>query len=241
MAPADTASRSRRVSRQPQLRHPLLAGAEVMRQLVTHDERDHPPQGLRITAEVALQRVAEDQDPMVVTLVGDRPPVVQAVVAVPPVAASVVGDDDGDVVLEHRPQMRGKLVERCGDETLDTVVMLGGVPVRRDAALKRGCFALHELDELDELLELLVGHLGDLAVRAAIGLRLHVRVHDHHRRQAERAPDQRQAQIAGAHREPRQLLGGRHRHEASDPPVLRQRRANRALGTPAVAVVAGLG
>src|SRR5215216_3740534 len=56
---------------QPQLADAQLVGAEMVRQLVAHGARDLRAQLVRIVAEVAQQRVAEDDDPVRVVVARD--------------------------------------------------------------------------------------------------------------------------------------------------------------------------
>jgi hypothetical protein len=49
---------------QPELADPELVGSEVMRELMAHRAGDLRAQLLRVVAEVAQQRVAEDDDPV---------------------------------------------------------------------------------------------------------------------------------------------------------------------------------
>ena len=55
----------------PSSRTPELVGAEVVRQLVAHGARDLVAQLVRVVAEVAQQRVAEDDDPVGVVVARD--------------------------------------------------------------------------------------------------------------------------------------------------------------------------
>src|SRR5688572_4432955 len=64
-------------SSQPELPHAQLVGAEVVGQLVAHRARDLGAQLCRIVAEVAQQRVPEDDDPVRVVVPRDGVPHVQ--------------------------------------------------------------------------------------------------------------------------------------------------------------------
>ena len=59
-------------------------------------------------SEVAQERVAEDHDPVVEVVLGDRVALVEAVGALAPAA---VGDDDRDV-LERPVELQRQLVDR---------------------------------------------------------------------------------------------------------------------------------
>ena len=73
--------------------------------------RDLRLEQLRVAPKVAHQRVAEDHDPVVEEIPGDRVALVQAVGALTP---SAVGDDDRDV-LERAVKLERKLVDRGAD------------------------------------------------------------------------------------------------------------------------------
>ena len=73
-------------------------------------------------AEVAQQRVAEDDDPVRVVVARRRVALVEAVGAV---AAALVGDHDRDVV-ERAQQQVGQVVERLADELLEVVAGCAG-------------------------------------------------------------------------------------------------------------------
>src|SRR5829696_2646801 len=80
---------------QPQLADAQLVGAEVVGQLVAHRARDLRAQLVRVVAEVAQQRVAEDDDPVRIVVARDGVAHVEPVCAM---AAALVGDHDRDVV-----------------------------------------------------------------------------------------------------------------------------------------------
>src|SRR5215210_7634071 len=102
---------------QPQLADAQLVGAEMVRQLVAHRARDLRAQLGRIVAEVAQQRVAEDDEPVRVVVARDGVAHVEPVRAVAP---ALVGDDDRDVVERAQQQVR-QVVERLAHELLEVL------------------------------------------------------------------------------------------------------------------------
>src|SRR5215213_9446245 len=97
---------------QAQLADPELVGAQVVRQLVPDRARDLRAQLVRVMAEVAQQRVAEDDDPVRVVVAGRGVPLVEPIGAV---AATLVGDHDRHVIERAQQQVR-QVVERLPDE-----------------------------------------------------------------------------------------------------------------------------
>ena len=142
----------------PSSRTPELVGAQVVRQLVAHRPRDLRAQLVRVVAEVAQQRVAEDDDAVRVVVARDAVALVEAVGAV---AAALVGDHDGDV-LERAQQQVGEVVERLAHELLE-VGRVARVELHELALVGLGgeVLAREPLAAADELLELLlVGGVG---------------------------------------------------------------------------------
>ena len=92
----------------PEPAHALLVPAEMVGELVADGARDLRPEQLGVVAEVAQQRVAEDHDPVVEVVLGDRVALVEAVRAPAPAA---VGDDDRDV-LERAVELERQVVDR---------------------------------------------------------------------------------------------------------------------------------
>src|SRR3954470_10964794 len=74
--------------------HAHLVEADVMGELVAHRARHLVAQQVGVVAEVAAQRVAEDDDPVVGVVAGGGVAHVQAVGTV---AAALAGDDDGGI------------------------------------------------------------------------------------------------------------------------------------------------
>ena len=72
---------------------------------------------VRVVAEVAHERVAEDDDAVVVVVARHGVALVEAVGALPPPA---VGDHDGDVVERAQEQVR-QVVERLAHQLLEVV------------------------------------------------------------------------------------------------------------------------
>src|SRR6185436_5531845 len=183
-------------SSQPQLADAELVGAEVVCQLVAHRARDLRAQLVRVVAEVAQQRVAEDDDPVRVVVAGRGVPLVEPVGAV---AAPLVGDHDGDVVERAQQQVR-EVVERLAHELLE----VGRVArVERHelvlAGLRREVLARELLRALDEQLEVLLV-LGVGVVGQPVGDEVHDDP-DHHDR-GERRRDQLHHLDRVARREP---------------------------------------
>ena len=106
---------------EPELAHAELVGAEVVGQLVAHRARHLVAQPLRVVAEVAQQRVAEDHDPVVEEVVGDGVALVEPVC--PPLATAVV-DDDRDV-LQRAVKLEREVVDRRAHERLEVVLVVG--------------------------------------------------------------------------------------------------------------------
>src|SRR4051812_2343404 len=94
--------------------HAALAPAEVVGQLVADGLGHLGLEELGIVAEVADERVAEDEDAVGEEVVGDAVALVHAVGAP---AAAAVRDDDGHV-LERAVRLQGEVVERRADQRL---------------------------------------------------------------------------------------------------------------------------
>src|SRR3954464_2969735 len=99
--------------------HAHLVEADVMGELVAHRARHLVAQQVGVVAEVAAQRVAEDDDPVVGVVAGGGVAHIQAVGAV---AAAMVGDDDGDV-LERVAEQVGQVVEGIAHELREVLVV----------------------------------------------------------------------------------------------------------------------
>src|SRR4051812_13008350 len=104
---------------QAEAAHAHLVEADVMGQLVAHGARDLVAQQVGVVAEVAAQRVAEDDDPVVGVVARGGVADVQAVGAVAP---ALVGEDDRHV-LEGVAQQVGQVVERVAHELLEVLVV----------------------------------------------------------------------------------------------------------------------
>src|SRR4051794_31152036 len=131
--------------------HAHLVEADVMGELVAHRARHLVAQQVGVVAEVAAQRVAEDDDPVVGVVAGGGVAHVQAVGAV---AAAVGGDDDGDV-LERVAQQVGQVVEGIAHELLEVLVVerveleeVDLVGIGGDAVAGQALGAAHDLLEL---------------------------------------------------------------------------------------------
>jgi len=224
---------------QAQPRDVALAGAEVVRELVAHDARDLAAQDVGIASEVAHQRVAEDHDAVGVSAIGDRAAHVQAVTAMGAVAASVVGDEHGDVSQELGPEMLGELVDGFEDESLEAVAVSrdGG----RSAAGGRRRRARLPLDRRDEALELGVGHRRHLALRAALGQRLDMRAERDERHEREHPCEEHEAAVAGQQREGADVTERDPCGPGGDRPAGRQRSARLALRRSPIALAASRG
>ena len=105
---------------EPELAHAELVGAEMVRQLVAHRAGDLVAQQVRVVPEVPQQRVAEDDDPVVVVVAGDRVALVEPVGAGLP---ALVGDDDRDAV-ERLDQQVGQVVQRLAHERVEVVAVV---------------------------------------------------------------------------------------------------------------------
>src|SRR5436305_5209870 len=102
---------------EPQPPYALLVPTQVVGQLVAHRPCDLGLQEIRVVAEVAQQRVAEDDDPVVEVVTRDRVPLVETVGAL---SAPAVGDDHGDV-LERAVELEREVVERGTDERAEVL------------------------------------------------------------------------------------------------------------------------
>ena len=105
---------SRRAPLEPEAADALLVPAEMVGELVAHGARDLLAQQLRVVTEVAHQRVAEDHDPVVEVVLGDRVALVEAVGAARPrpcAPRAAVGDDDRHV-LERAVELEREIVDR---------------------------------------------------------------------------------------------------------------------------------
>src|SRR5215211_5371733 len=195
---------------QPQLADAQLVGAEMVRQLVAHGARDLRAQLVRIVAEVAQQRVAEDDDPVRVVVARDGVAHVEPVGAVAP---ALVGDDDRDVVERAQQQVR-QVVERLAHELLE-VVRVARVE-RHELVLVgvgREVVARELLRALDEPLELLlVGGVG------VVGQPAGDEVHDDpdHDDRGERRRDQLHDLHGVARRQPARERGDQHPDRQGD-------------------------
>lgn len=105
----------------PKAADAALVPAEVMGELVTQGSLDLAGKEVAVVAEVALQRVAIDHDPVLVAFAGDTVPVVHAVGAM---LGAEIGDDDRDV-LEHLLKFLRQRVDGVGDEGFELVEVRG--------------------------------------------------------------------------------------------------------------------
>lgn len=113
-------------------------------------------QGLRIVAEVAHQRVAEDHYPVEHPVAGHSVTVVEPVG--PPTPTSV-GDDHGDVVVQRPPQLRCQSIQRINHQSVEVIGVLGIELVHRLAGLGRDPLVRQALRAHDDALELLLAAL----------------------------------------------------------------------------------
>jgi hypothetical protein len=99
-----------------------LVPAEVMGELVTQGPLDLPSEQIPVVAKVAFQRVAIDDDPILIAFTRDTVPEVLAIRVLP---RSEIGDDDSDAG-QHFLKFLGKPIDRINDKRLE-IVELGSV------------------------------------------------------------------------------------------------------------------
>ena len=126
----------------------------MVRELVAHGARDLIAQQVAVVSEVAPQRVAEDHDPVVDVVAGDRAALVEAV---GPRAPAAVGDHDRDV-RERVAQQVGKVVQRLAHQLLEVgVVERVELEELAFVRLDREALAREALGMPDDLFELGLG------------------------------------------------------------------------------------
>src|SRR5450755_2065079 len=185
--------------------HAFLVPAEVVGELVAHGPCHLGFELLGIMSEVAQQRVAEDHNPVVEEVAGDRIALVEAVGATTP---SPVGDDDRDV-LERAMELERQLVDGGADERtevllvvqIDQVLVLVVLAAKLLVGLPREAFGREALGVQHQRLEVLLG----LWVAPA---------GDVHQREHGRPGDNHQA--SSEHRDPLNQSHGKAVAEAGD-------------------------
>ncbi len=99
-----------------------LAPAEVMSELVAQGPLDLPGEQIPVVAEVAFQRVAIDDDPVLIAFARDAIPEVLAIRVLP---RSKIGDDHSDAG-QHFLKFLREPIDRIDDKRLE-IVELGSV------------------------------------------------------------------------------------------------------------------
>src|SRR3954447_13849129 len=105
---------------QAELADPELVRPEVVCQLVAHRPRHLVAQQVRVVPEVAQQRVAEDDDAVVIVVARDGVALVEAVSVR---AAPLVGDHDRDAI-ERLDQDVRQIVQRLAHERLEVLAVV---------------------------------------------------------------------------------------------------------------------
>jgi hypothetical protein len=101
--------------------HASLVPAEVMSELVTQRPLNLPGEQIPIVAEVAFQRVAIDDDPVLVAFPRDAIPEVVAICAL---LGSEIGDHDRNA-REHLLELVGQPIDRVNYQRLEIVELRG--------------------------------------------------------------------------------------------------------------------
>jgi hypothetical protein len=139
--------------------HPTLVPAEMVSQLVAQGPLDLPGEQVPVVAEVTFQRVAVDDDPVLVAFPRDA---VAEVLAVRVLLGPTIRDHDSDLG-QHLLEFVGQPVDRVDDQGLEVVELrtVGHDTNGRGSSYPHGAMILAELETLPGA-SLVRGGLADL-------------------------------------------------------------------------------